>query len=48
MELIGFTWVLREKGAITQVNDNNDFEASKLGATHSSGCLFWAPSYNLF
>ena len=29
MELIGFTWVLRENSAITQVNDTNDFEVSK-------------------
>ena len=33
MELTSFTWVLRENIAITQVNDNNDFEASKLGGT---------------
>ena len=33
MEVIGFTWVLRENSAITQVNDTNDFEASKLGGT---------------
>ena len=33
MELIGFTWVLRENSAITHVNDNNDFEASKLDGT---------------
>ena len=33
MELIGFTWVLRENSANTQVNDTNDFEASKLGGT---------------
>ena len=33
MELIGFTWVLRENSAITQVNDTNDFEALKLGGT---------------
>ena len=31
MELIGFTWVLRENSANTQVNDINDFDASKLG-----------------
>jgi len=29
MELIGFTWVLRENDTNTQVNDTNDFEASK-------------------
>ena len=33
MELIGFTWFLSENSAITQVNDTNDFEASKLGGT---------------
>ena len=33
MELIGFTWVLLENSAITQVNDTNDFEVSKLGET---------------
>jgi hypothetical protein len=33
MELIGFTWVLGENSANTQVNDTNDFEASKLGGT---------------
>ena len=33
MELIGFTWVLRENSANTQVNDTNDFEASKLSGT---------------
>ena len=33
MELIGFTWVLRENSDTIQVNDNNDFEASKLGGT---------------
>ena len=31
MELIGFTWVLGENSVITQVNDTNDIEASKLG-----------------
>ena len=33
MEVIGFTWVLRENSAKTQVNDTNDFEASKLVRT---------------
>ena len=33
MELVGFTWVLSEKSADTQVNDTDDFEASKLGGT---------------
>ena len=33
MEFIGFTWVLRENSANTQVNDTNNFEASKLGET---------------
>ncbi len=33
MELIGFTWVLRENSANTQVNDTNDFEVSKLSGT---------------
>ena len=33
MELTCFTCVLRENSAITQVNDTNDFEASKLGGT---------------
>ena len=33
MEVFGFTWVLRENSDTTQVNDNNDFEASKLGGT---------------
>ena len=33
MELTSFTWVLRENIAITQVNDTNDFEASKLGGS---------------
>tara|TARA_B100000941_G_C28126543_1_gene360759 strand:- start:10 stop:117 length:108 start_codon:yes stop_codon:yes gene_type:complete len=33
MEVIGFTLVLRENSAITQVNDTNDFEASKLVGT---------------
>ena len=33
MELIGFTWGLRDNSANTQVNDTNDFEASKLGRT---------------
>ena len=33
MEVIGFTYVLREDSAISQVNDINDFEASKLGGT---------------
>ena len=28
-----FTWVLRENSASTQVNETNDFEASKLGGT---------------
>ena len=33
MELIGFTLVLSENSANTQVNDTKDFEASKLGGT---------------
>ena len=33
MELIGFTWVLHENSAITQVNNTNDFEAHFLGET---------------
>ena len=33
MELTSFTWVLRENIAITQVNDTNDFDASKLSGT---------------
>ena len=33
MELIGFTLVLRENSANTQVNDTNDYEVSKLGGT---------------
>ena len=33
MELTSFTWVLGDNIAITKVNDNNDFEASKLGGT---------------
>jgi hypothetical protein len=33
MELISFMWVLRGNSAITQVNDTNDFEVSKLGGT---------------
>ena len=33
MELIGFTWVLRENSSITQVNDTNDLEALFLGGT---------------
>tara|TARA_A100001234_G_C12447374_1_gene309545 strand:- start:126 stop:239 length:114 start_codon:yes stop_codon:yes gene_type:complete len=33
MELISFTWVLRENTAITQVNDTKHFEASKWGGT---------------
>jgi hypothetical protein len=33
MDLIGFTCVLLENSAITQINDTNDFEASKLGGT---------------
>ena len=33
MELIGFTWVLRENSPITQVDDTNDFEVSKLVGT---------------
>ena len=33
MEVIGFTWVLRVNSAITQGNNTNDFEASKLGGT---------------
>ena len=33
MDLFRFTWVLVENTAITQVNDTNDFEASKLGRT---------------
>ena len=33
MELIGFTWVLRENSANTQVNDTNVFEAQKMGRT---------------
>ena len=36
MELIGFTWVLRENSAITQVNDIKDLEASK-----SRGTIEW-------
>ena len=36
MSLIGFTWVLRENDANTQVNDTNDFEASK-----SLGTIEW-------
>ena len=31
MDLLGFTWVLRENSDNTQVNDTNDFDASKLG-----------------
>ena len=33
MELIGFTWVLHENSANTQVSHINDFGASKLGGT---------------
>ena len=33
MDLLGLTWVLRENSYNTQVNDTNDFEASKLGGT---------------
>ena len=33
MELIGFTWVLRENSVITKVNDINEFESLKLGGT---------------
>tara|TARA_B100000161_G_scaffold209555_1_gene154374 strand:- start:95 stop:208 length:114 start_codon:yes stop_codon:yes gene_type:complete len=33
MEVIGFTWVLRDNSAITQVSHTNDFEASKSGGT---------------
>ena len=33
MEVIGFTYVLREDSDITKVNDINDFEASKFGGT---------------
>ena len=33
MELIGFTWVLRENSAITKVNDINEFEVLKSGGT---------------
>ena len=33
MDLLGFTWVLRENSYNTQVNDTKDFEASKLGGT---------------
>ena len=33
MGLIGFTWVLRENSATTQVSHTNPFEASKLGET---------------
>ena len=29
MDLLGFTWVLRENSDNTQVNDTNDFEVSK-------------------
>tara|TARA_A100000164_G_scaffold303656_1_gene279401 strand:+ start:837 stop:950 length:114 start_codon:yes stop_codon:yes gene_type:complete len=36
MELIGFTWFLRENIANTQVNHTKDFEASKLGGTIES------------
>jgi len=36
MEVIVFTWVLRENIAVTQVNDSNDFEASK-----SRGTIEW-------
>ena len=33
MELTCFTFVLRENSAITQVNDTNDFEVTKLSGT---------------
>ena len=33
MELTCFTCVLRENSAFTQVNETNDFEASKLSGT---------------
>ena len=33
MEVIGFTWVLRENSAITQVSHTNDFEVLKSGET---------------
>ena len=33
MELIGFTSVLRENSAITQVSHTRDFETLKLGGT---------------
>jgi len=33
MEVIGFRCVLRDNSAITQVNNTNEFEATKLGGT---------------
>ena len=48
MELIGFTWVLRENSAITQVNNTNVFEESKLGETIEwEWKAGYKPSYSL-
>ncbi len=40
MEVIGFTWVLRENSAIIKVNDTNEFEVSKLGGTIEWALVF--------